>query len=366
MAICHKFPDTLIIFAGNILHSMIVNGKHFLTIWMEYGVVYMIDQNKLPFNFEVMQCRTWQETAEAIRNMTVRGAGAIGAAAGFAMAQAFIQAPATETEKYLSAARNFIEATRPTARNLFYATRKVYEADNPGRAIKIALELAEENRLEGKMIGQAGQELIKDSMGILTHCNAGWLAFVDHGSALAPFYEAKRRGRNFTVYVDETRPRLQGARLTAWELSNEGIDHKIIADNAAAYFMKQGKIQMVIVGADRVAANGDIANKIGTFEKAVLAKTFGIPFYVAAPLSTFDTNIPDGTEIPVEFRDPGEVLYIQGQTRDGDIEEIRVASPGSNALNPAFDITPAEYISGIITSKGIIEANREAILRILK
>jgi len=344
---------------------MKVNGKHYLTLWMEDGVVHLIDQNKLPFNFVVTCCHTWQETAEAIRSMAVRGAGAIGAAAGFAMAQAFIQAPSTESEKYLSAARSFIEATRPTAQNLFFATRKVSEANSRVQAIEIALHLAEENRLEGKMIGEAGQALIKDNMGILTHCNAGWLAFVDHGSALAPLYEAKRNGRKFTVYVDETRPRMQGARLTAWELANEGIDHKIIADNAAGYFMQQGKIQMVLAGADRVAANGDIANKIGTLEKAVLAKTFGIPFYVAAPLSTFDTGVQNGSEIPVEFRDPYELLYMEGQTKDGVNKEIRVASLGSNALNPAFDITPAEFISGLITSKGIINANKKAILKIL-
>lgn len=353
------------IFASVILQEMKVNGKHYSTIWMEQGVVYMIDQNRLPFSFEIMKCSSWQETAEAIRNMNVRGAGAIGAAAGFAMAQAHIQASVSKSEAYLMQAKACIEATRPTARDLFYATQRVYEAGSEELAIKTALQIAEENRSEGKLIGEVGQSLIKDGMCILTHCNAGWLAFVDYGSALAPLYEANRQGRNFTVYVDETRPRLQGARLTAWELSNEGIDHKIIADNAAAYFLQQGKIQMIIVGADRVAANGDIANKIGTLEKAVLARTFGIPFYVASPLSTFDPEIPSGAEIPVEFRDPEEVLYLHGQTKDGNIKKIRVASPGSTALNPAFDVTPAKYISGLITSKGIIDANNESILKIL-
>jgi S-methyl-5-thioribose-1-phosphate isomerase len=203
-------------------------------------------------------------------------------------------------------------------------------------------------------------------MGILTHCNAGWLAFVNYGSALAPLYEAKRQGGSFSVFVDETRPRSQGARLTAWELGNENITHYIIADNAAGYFMQQGKIQMVIVGTDRVAANGDVANKIGTLEKAVLAKTFGIPIYVAAPLSTFDPDCPSGEDIPIEFRDPDEVLYMSGVNLEGKTEKIRVAAPGSTALNPAFDVTPAEYITGFITSKGIIKPNAEAIVRLFK
>jgi S-methyl-5-thioribose-1-phosphate isomerase len=340
---------------------MKVNGKHYLTIWFEKGMVHMIDQNKLPFIFEIMVCKTWQETAEAIRNMNVRGAGAIGAAAGYAMAQAFIHAAGSEKENYLIEAKNSIEATRPTARDLFYATQKVFDAGSTESAIATALQLAEENRNEGKLIGKVGQGLIKDGMGILTHCNAGWLAFVDHGSALAPLYEANQKRKKFTVFVDETRPRSQGARLTAWELGNENITHYIIADNAAAYFMQQGKIQLVIVGTDRVAANGDIANKIGTLEKAILAKTFGIPFYIAAPLSTFDLDCPSGKDIPIEFRDPDELLYMSGVNREGRLEEIRIAAPGSTALNPAFDVTPAEYITGLITSKGIIKPNAGAI-----
>lgn len=345
---------------------MKVNGKHFLTIWFENGMVHMIDQNKLPFAFEIMVCKTWQETAEAISNMNVRGAGAIGAAAGYAIAQTFLQATGSEKENYRIEAKKSIEATRPTARDLFYATQKVYEAGSTESAIETALQLAGENRIEGKRIGEVGQELIKDGMGILTHCNAGWLAFVDHGSALAPLYEAKRLGRSFSVFVDETRPRSQGARLTAWELGNERITHYIIADNAAGYFMQQGKIQMIIVGTDRVAANGDVANKIGTLEKAVLAKTFGIPFYVAAPLSTFDLDCPSGEDIPIEFRDPDELIYMSGVNRDGMVEKIRVAAPGSTALNPAFDVTPAEYITGFITSKGIIKPNAEVIVRLFK
>lgn len=346
--------------------KMEINGKHYLTIWMENGTVHLIDQNKLPFSFEILECKTWQETAEAIRNMNVRGAGAIGAASGYAMAQAFMQATGSEKENYRIEAKKIIESTRPTARDLIYATQKVYAAGSTNLAIKTAHQLAGENRIEGKRIGEVGQEMIKDGMGILTHCNAGWLAFVDHGSALSPLYAAKRLGKEFTVFVDETRPRSQGARLTAWELGNENITHYIIADNAAGYFMQQGDIQMVIVGTDRVAANGDVANKIGTLEKAVLAKTFGIPFYVAAPLSTFDLDCPSGEYVLIEFRDPDEVLYMSGVNRDGRTERVRVAARGSSALNPAFDITPAEYITGFITSKGIIKPNTEAIARLFK
>lgn len=345
---------------------MKVNGKQYLTIWFEKGMVHMIDQNKLPFAFEIMVCKTWQETAEAIRNMNVRGAGAIGAAAGYAMAQAFIQANGSDRESYLPEAKESIESTRPTARDLFYATQKVYDAGTTDLAIKTAYQLAEENQNEGKRIGEIGQDVIKNGMGILTHCNAGWLAFVDYGSALAPIYEAKRHNKNFSVYVDETRPRSQGARLTAWELGNEKIAHYIIADNAAGYFMQQGNIQLVIVGTDRVAANGDVANKIGTLEKAILAKTFGIPFYVAAPLSTFDMDCKTGKDIPIEMRDPDELLYTSGTNREGRLEEIRVAAPGSSALNPAFDITPAAYITGFITIKGIIKPNAETISKLFK
>lgn len=340
---------------------MIVNGKHYLTIWWEDGLVHMIDQNKLPFSFEILICKTWEETAEAIRHMQVRGAGAIGAAAGFSMAQAFVQSPLSAKEEFLIAARNTIEATRPTARDLFYATQRVFASSNASEAIWQANQIAAENCEEGKFIGIAGESLVKNGMGILTHCNAGWLAFVDYGSALAPLYEAKRKGKDFTVIVDETRPRCQGARLTAWELQNEGISHQIVVDNAAAYMMQQGNIQMVITGADRVAANGDIANKIGTLEKAILAKYFGIPFYVTVPISTFDLSISSGTEIPIEFRDPGEVLFIPGLTSDGEPENIRVASPGSQALNPAFDVTPATLITGLITSRGIISPGAKDI-----
>jgi len=330
---------------------MRVNGRHYKTIWMENSDVLMIDQNKLPFEFVIHRCAGYIQTCDAITNMTVRGAGAIGAAAGYAMAQAFMEGENPDN------ARLRIAATRPTARDLFYALERVYEAGKHSAeaAITEAHNIAFENEEAGRAIGIHGNQLIKNGAHILTHCNAGWLAFVDYGSALAPIYQARDAGKEIFVYADETRPRGQGARLTAWELQNEGIQHKIIADNAAAMLMASGKIDLVITGADRIAANGDTANKIGTLEKAILAKYYNIPFYVAAPSSTFDLNTRTGADIVIEHRPADEVLWQTGTDRNGDLHTIRVASPGSDALNPAFDVTPNELITAFITETGIIE-----------
>ncbi|HLO90523.1 MAG TPA: S-methyl-5-thioribose-1-phosphate isomerase [Lentimicrobium sp.] len=340
---------------------MKVNGRHYKTIWLESSEVVMIDQNKLPFEFTLHRCVDYKSTCTAIINMTVRGAGAIGAAAGFAMAQAFISG--TDPEK----ARLEIINTRPTARDLFYAVDKVYSAgmvnytssDNEGikEAIKAAQEVAHENENAGKAIGIYGNELFKPGARVLTHCNAGWLAFVDYGSALAPIYEAHHAGKNIHVYVDETRPRGQGARLTAWELNNEEVPHTIIPDNAAALLMSRGIIDLVITGADRIAANGDTANKIGTLEKAILAKHYGIPFYIAAPSSTIDLNTKTGNDIIIEERSQDEVLKQTGMDENGTLHTVLVASPGSPAYNPAFDVTPAEFITGYISEKGITSSN---------
>lgn len=336
---------------------MQVNGKHYRTVWMEDNSVFMIDQTQLPFKFEIFEARTYQDSCFAIKTMITRGAGAIGATAGFAMAQAFFSAPESENEKYILQARKEIEATRPTAQNLFFAVEKVFNAGmkSATNALAVAQKLADQNIEDAVMIGKHGNSIIKDGFRIETHCNAGWLGFVDYGSALSPIYIAKQEGKNIFVFVDETRPRSQGARLTAWELANENIPHAIIPDNAGAYYMSQGKIDMVIVGADRIATNGDVANKIGTLEKAIVAIEYGIPFYVAAPLSTFDLNCPSGNEIEIEQRDEAEVLYQTGPDKKGKIKEILVCNPGSEALNPAFDVTPASMISGIITEKGIIK-----------
>jgi S-methyl-5-thioribose-1-phosphate isomerase len=336
---------------------MKVNGKDYRTVWMEGRSVFMIEQNLLPFEFSIFESGNYLETCRCIRNMVVRGAGAIGAAAGFAMAQACLEAPVSGRKDYLANARNVIESARPTARNLFYAVERVFEAANGsvGMAIEEAQKIAGEDSLTSRKIGEFGSELIHDGYSIATHCNAGWLAFVDYGTALSPVYFSHLSGKNIFVYVDETRPRGQGARLTAWELNNAGIPHAIIPDNAMAWYMSQHKVDLVIVGADRIAANGDTANKIGTLEKAVAAKYFDIPFYVAAPLSTFDQECPDGSHIIIEERDPAEVLFQDGITNEGKMQRIRVCSPGSDALNPAFDVTPAGLITGFITEKGILK-----------
>ena len=336
---------------------MNVNGKYYRTVWMEDGKVKLIEQNLLPFNFKIVALNNYKETCHAIITMIVRGAGAIGATAGFAMAQAFIQY--NDNKEELIKAKEEIEATRPTARNLFYATERVFNAGliSVDNAIAEANAIAEEDIEAGRMIGEYSNALIKDSMNILTHCNAGWLGFVDYGSALSPVYAAHHAGKNVFVYVDETRPRSQGARLTAWELYNENVPHVIVPDNAGAFLASKGKIDIMIVGADRIAANGDAANKIGTFEKAIIAKTFGIPFYVAAPLATFDINCKTGDAIIIEERDEDEVLYQTGLNKDNELTKVMVCNKGSKAFNPAFDVTPASYITGIITERGIINAN---------
>ena len=342
---------------------MKVNGSHYRTIWLEGCSVFMIDQNALPFEFRIYEAQTYRETCEAIRLMTTRGAGAIGAAAGFAMAQAFAESQGNQ--QYVENAKKEIESTRPTARNLFFAVDKVFEAGliSVESAVAEAQQLADENIADAVSIAGYGNELIKDGSRILTHCNAGWLGFVDWGSALAPVYKAHRDGKHVFVYTDETRPRSQGARLTAWELSNEGVPHTIVPDNAGAYLMSKGMIDMVIVGADRIAANGDTANKIGTLEKAIIAKEFGVPFYVAAPFSTVDFAVADGSLIPIEQRDQEEVLYFSGPDEKGRIHRIRLAAYGSGALNPAFDVTPVKYITAFITEKGVIRPSGASLMK---
>ncbi|MDR0969052.1 MAG: S-methyl-5-thioribose-1-phosphate isomerase [Lentimicrobiaceae bacterium] len=346
---------------------MIVNNKTYQTIWMEGTSVKMIDQNRLPFEFEIHESKTYQETCEAICNMTVRGAGAIGAAAAYAMVQAFMSI-SSDAIDFIERAREKIKSTRPTAQNLFYAVDRVYAAGkiSPEQAKIEALKITVKDIEDCQTIGAYGDELIRDGFRILTHCNAGWLAFVDYGSALAPIHIAHRKGKNIFVYVDETRPRGQGARLTAWELQQAGVPFTVIADNAGASLMQAGKIDMIIVGADRIARNGDVANKIGTLDRAILANVFKIPFYVAAPSSTFDLNCRKGTAIVIEERSEDEVLFQEGIDRNGNKVRIRVCAPEATAYNPAFDVTPAKYISGIITEKGIIKANEKSIKAFLK
>jgi len=345
-----------------------VGDRHYRTVWMEDTSVFFIEQNLLPFEFRILRSENSGQSCDAIRSMQVRGAGAIGALAGFAMAQAFMESAvgSRQSVSAINDAKRMIESTRPTARNLFYAVEQVYAAGmvSVDAAIAEALAIADKDAEDCKKIGEYGNSLIKDGFRIETHCNAGWLAFVDYGSALSPIYLAHSEGKNVFVYVDETRPRSQGARLSAWELHEEGVPHTIIPDNAGAWLMSQGKVDIMITGADRIAANGDTANKIGTFEKALAAKALGVPFYIAAPLSTFDINCSSGKEIKIEERSQDEVLYAEGPDEEGTTRKIRLASPGSGALNPAFDVTPAGLISGIITEKGIIRATREEILKV--
>lgn len=353
---------------------MLVNGTPYRTVWREGGTVRMIDQILLPFKFAIFDSPDHKVTARAIKDMVTRGAGAIGVAGGFGVAQAAREAPASPPEfsQYLGAAASLLKSTRPTAQNLFYAIDRVLASalgalPDVARAREAACVeadmLAEEDVEAGRRIGEAGATLIRDGARVLTHCNAGWLAFTDWGTALSPIYMAKREGKRLFVWVDETRPRLQGARLTAWELAGEGIDFRIIPDNAAGFFMRNGEVDMVIVGADRVAANGDVANKIGTYEKAVLARENGIPFYVAAPASTIDFDCPTGASIPIEEREEAEVLSATGPDESGVIRTVRIASPDARARNPAFDVTPASLVTGIITEKGIVKPTGLSTIR---
>jgi translation initiation factor eIF-2B subunit alpha/methylthioribose-1-phosphate isomerase len=321
--------------------KMVVDGQErkLRAVWYENGIVRMIDQRKLPVSMEIYDAKNANDIAYSIKDMVVRGAPAIGVTAAYGLAMSKIQGENMEEIEKL------IASTRPTAFDLF-------KAINFMKRENFELNAAERyaNEISGrcKKIGEYGNAIIKEGSRLLTHCNAGALAVLDWGTALAPMRVAKESGKNIFVYVDETRPRLQGARLTAWELGQEGIDHAIIADNAAGFYMNRGEVDLVIVGADRIGANGDFANKIGTYEKAVLAKENSIPFYVAAPASTFDFKIKSGSEIPIEERGEDEVLVING---------VRHSPTTSRAKNPAFDVTPAKYVTGYITEYGIFRSD---------
>lgn len=309
------------------------------TVWMDDDSVWLIEQNRLPHEIEFLQAKSLEEVAEAIRSMVVRGAPAIGATAAYGIALAALK------DMDIEEAASRLRSTRPTAHDLFFAIDHMLGELRKGvPPVKAAEDYASQISDMCKRIGENGNDLISSGNSILTHCNAGALATVDHGTALAPMREAHKSGKRIFVYVDETRPRLQGAKLTSWELINEGIDHAIIADNAAGRLMQSGEVDLVIVGADRVAANGDVANKIGTYEKALIAKDNGVRFYVAAPTSTIDFSLSSGTDITIEERSEYEVLTIDG---------TNIAPEGARARNPAFDITPAELITGIITERGV-------------
>ena len=343
---------------------MKVHGKHFRTIWLkpdDERVVQLIDQRFLPHRFVIEEVRTVEQMATAIREMHVRGAGLIGASAGYGMYLAAIEATArpaaAEVDEQLAHAAAQLKATRPTAVNLSWAVERQLKNIAEGKdatekiaiALRTARSIADEDAEHCKMIGQHGLELIRkiveqkagERVNVLTHCNAGWLAFVDYGSATAPIYAAHDGGLPVHVWVAETRPRNQGSKLTAWELGEHGVPHTIIADSASGHLMQRGAVDLVIVGTDRTTFTGDVANKIGTYLKALAAKDNGVPFYVALPSSSFDWELRDGLkEIPIEERSPDEVKQADGW-HDGQQVEVRVAPEGSPAANYGFDVTPA-------------------------
>ncbi len=353
--------------------------RHYRTVTFdaESNAVRLIDQRLLPHEFRIVDFPDYRQTARAIQDMVVRGAGAIGATAAYGLAQGIRAFRGDDLRKfagYIDVVYQTIKAARPTAVDPVNAMNEVREALRGGETVaeqqKLALAAAEHFASEDvqhcEAIGRHGAKLIRNGMKVLTHCNAGWLAFVDVGSATAPIYAAQEQGRKVHVYCDETRPRCQGATLTAWELAQQGISHEVIADNAAGHLMQRGKVDLVIVGSDRtLGRTGEVANKIGTYTKAVLAHRHGIPFYVAIPLSTIDWTLKAGSEIPIEERDEKEVLGAWGVVPDqhraggtrgaGERVYVRVANPGSRALNPGFDVTPAELITGIITPEGIFK-----------
>ena len=331
------------------------------TIEWHDGAVKMIDQRLLPGQFKINTYTDYHDVADAIRTMVIRGAPAIGAAAGLGLALAAVHSPAedrTALRGELEEAAAVLRRSRPTAVNLFWAiNRMLRRADDPALTdpadlrqalIHEAQAIADEDVAINRRIGAHGARLIQDGDNILHHCNTGALATVDYGTALGVIRAAHESGKKIHVYVDETRPRLQGARLTAWELEQAGIPYTLIVDNAAGHFMRTGQVDVVLVGSDRTAANGDVANKIGTYKLAVVAQANGIPFYPVVPTSTIDLSLPSGDDIPIEERDPGEVLGLQWAS-DGS----PIAPANARAANPAFDVTPHRYVTGIVTENGV-------------
>jgi len=343
--------------------------QHFRTVTFDarQNSVLLIEQRLLPHEFKIVATKNFCETARAITDMIVRGAGAIGATAAYGLAQGAAAYRGDDLKKFSTHIKTVYKTladARPTAVDPVNAMNDVLAKMRAGKtvvekqslALAAAEEFANEDARHCKEIGQHGAKLIHNGAKILTHCNAGWLAFVDFGSATAPMYAAQAAGKRFHVFCDETRPRSQGATLTAWELAQQRISHQIIADNAAGHLMQRGEIHLVIVGSDRtLGRTGEVTNKIGTYTKAVLAARHKIPFYVAIPLSTIDWKLKSGLKIPIEERNESEVLGAWGKNSRGKREFIRVANPTSGARNPGFDVTPPELISGIITPIGIFK-----------
>lgn len=359
---------------------MKIGGRHYRTIWLDedgWGV-RVIDQTRLPFRFETVRLAAAEEAAHAIRHMTVRGAPLIGATAAYGVALAL---RVDASDSVLEQALALLGATRPTAVNLHWALERMRrrlaglaETERVAAAYQEAAAICDEDVALCRAIGEHGLGLIREiaarkrpgeRVEILTHCNAGWLATVDWGTALAPIYLAHDAGIPVHVFVDETRPRNQGAALSAYELGGHGVPHTVIVDNAGGHLMQRGQIDMVIVGTDRTTATGDVANKIGTYLKALAAQDNGVPFYVALPSPTIDWTLRDGLkQIPIEERPGREVTHLFGQAEDGSTGFFQVTAPGSAAANPAFDVTPARLVTGLITERGVAPASFEGLSRL--
>ena len=352
---------------------MEVNGTAYRSIWLSNDgwAAKIIDQTKLPHLFEIVRLETLEQAAIAIEIMQVRGAPLIGATAAYGIALALKSGvPLSQAEKRL-------RTTRPTAINLHWAIdlalselSSLSGEDQITRAYQVAAKICDDDVETNRSIGEHGLSLIEDiasakkagPVNILTHCNAGWIATVDYGTALSPIYQAFDKGIDVHVWVDETRPHNQGAALTAWELSQHGVPHTIVCDNTGGHLMQHGMVDICITGTDRTAANGDVANKIGTYLKALAAKDNGVPFYVALPSTTIDWMIKDGVrDIPIELRDEHEVTHVEGRLADGRLAAVQVAASGSPAANYAFDVTPARLVSGLITERGICDASTDGL-----
>ena len=355
---------------------MLLNGTPSRTIWpaATHDAVTVLDQRALPHRIESVELRSVDDVVHAITEMVVRGAPLIGVTAAYGLA---LQARVDASDASLGRAAGRLKSSRPTAVNLAWAVDRLlalllrcHPTDRVEPAWTIAAQLADEDAAVNERLGVHGAALLRSlaqrmpdrPLNVLTHCNAGWLATVDWGTALAPIYRAQAEGLAVHVWVDETRPRNQGASLTAFELREQGVPHTVIADNAGGHLMQRGQVDAVIVGCDRVTGCGDVANKIGTYLKALAARDCGLPFWVAMPLSTLDRSLHDGmTEIPIEERRSREVTHLSGRARDGTTVEVQLVPDGTPALNPAFDVTPARLVSGLITERGVVPATREGI-----
>jgi len=359
-----------------------IQGKQYQTIWLKEGnpeVVQVIDQRKLPFQFEIFELKTVEDAFFSIKEMVVRGAPLIGVTAAYGVYLAVLNFDGGDFKKYISEKAEYLKSSRPTAVNLAFAVDEMIEfvfSNKPEpelvqKVLQKANVLKEKETEFSNKIGDFGLEIIeiiylqkKQTVNILTHCNAGWLACIDWGTATAPIYKAHQKGIPVHVWVDETRPRNQGARLTAFELGEEGVPHTVIPDNTGGHLMQHGMVDLVIVGSDRTTATGDVANKIGTYLKALAAKDNNVPFFVALPSSTFDFSLEDGLkEIRIEQRDATEVSEIEGWTKNG-LQTVRLIPEKSKAANYGFDVTPARLVTGLITERGICKADRESILKL--